>query len=529
MNDDTETPGWVVGMSMPEPSVDDNTADKDRLLGCLSRSLGTDKEMMALDLELVRQLPRILRNSNFDIRVSYFKARGTCFLTSIVDSSSDCRALGIAIDLGTTKYVLRIVDLQTKDTLFESSFDNPQTEVGQDILTRIHKSDQSKSNLDYLHNLLIRDLNENIHSMSDSIGLSTQNVTNVSLAGNTAMTHFFLNFEPYWMIREPYIPVANEIDLLKAGDLGLQLSPQARVFCFPNTGSYFGGDLFSGIVYSGMHKREEISILVDVGTNAEVVLGNKDWMIACAGAAGPALEGGASDIGMQAAPGVIDSLNIDPENLAFDLHTIEDLPPVGICGSAMIDLTAQLFKAGLLDFRGKFVPAKQPDTFREIEDIIYLILVPAEKSATGEELLIGQPEIDSLIRSKAAMFTILETLVGSVGVTFQDISVFYVGGTFGNYIDPKSAITIGMLPDIPLDCYTSLGNSSLEGATMSLQYPEVVQEVFEVKDKITYLELNVNQEFMNAFSAAKFLPHTDKSRFPSIYLCFVTHNLSLLH
>jgi len=517
MNQIKEKSGWVVRVSMPGPSVDDNTADKDRLLSCLSNSLETEKEKMALDLELFRQLPRILRNSNFDVRVSYFKARGACFLTSILDSSSESKTLGVAIDLGTTKYVLRIVDLQTKDILLESSFDNPQTELGQDILTRIHKSDQSKSNLDYLHNILIRDLNKNIDSMTDSIGLSTRDVTNVSLAGNTAMTHFFLDFEPYWMIREPYIPVANEIDLLQAGELGLPLNPQARVFCFPNAGSYFGGDLFSGIVYSGMHKREEISILVDVGTNAEVVLGNKDWMIACAGAAGPALEGGASDIGMQAASGVIDSVKIDPETLAFDLHTIEDLPPVGICGSAMIDLTAQLFKVGLLDFRGKFVPAKQPNKFREIEEILCLILVPAEKSASSEELLIGQPEIDSLIRSKAAMFTILETLVGSVGVTFQDISVFYVGGTFGNYIDPKSAITIGMLPDIPLDCYTSLGNSSLEGATMILQDPEVVQEVFEVKDKITYLELNVNQEFMNAFSAAKFLPHTDKSRFPSMY------------
>ncbi len=516
MNDRTERFGSVVRVSMPAPSVNDNTADSDRLLHNLSKKTEIDRDKILLDLELTRKLPKILRDESFDVEVACLKGRGFCFITSINGSKSKNKFVGVAIDLGTTKYVVRLVDLNSGQILNESSFDNPQIEVGPDILTRIHKSDQSETNQEYLHNLLINDLNANIHSLAGNIDIEAENLCNVSVAGNTAMPHFFLNFNPYWMIREPYIPVANEIEPLKALNLGLGLHPQARVFCFPNIGSYFGGDLFAGIIYSRMHKKEEISILVDVGTNAEVVLGNKDWMIACAGAAGPALEGGASDIGMQAAPGVIDSVSIDPETLEFNLHTIHELPPVGICGSAMIDLTAQLFKAGLLDFRGKFYTEDKPEKFREIDGIKYLILVPEGESASREELLIGQPEIDSLIRSKAAMFTILETLVGSVGISFEDISKFHVGGTFGNYINPESAITIGMLPDISLDCFISLGNSSLEGSTKILQEPETVEEVFEVKDKITYLELNVNQEFMNAFSAAKFLPHTDKSRFPSV-------------
>ena len=514
MNENKNNSNWVLRVSMPAPSVDDNTADKDRLLHHLAKEAEIDRENFALDLETTRQLPKILREENFDLEVVFFRARGFCFVTSIHSPEKENKTVGVAIDLGTTKYVLRLLDLKSGDNLIESAFDNPQVEVGPDILTRIHKSDQSGT--EYLHSLLIRDLNVNISALAQSIGLGAEDLCNVSVAGNTAMTHFFLNFSPYWMIREPYIPVANEIELLKAQDLGIDLHPQARVFSFPNIGSYFGGDLFAGIIYSRMHKKDEISIFVDVGTNAEVVLGNKDWMIACAGAAGPALEGGASDIGMQAAPGVIDAVYIAPESLYFDLHTIQDLPPVGICGSAMIDLTAQLFKTGLLDFRGKFYTENRPEKFKEIEGIKYLILVSESESASGEELLIGQPEIDSLIRSKAAMFTILETLVGSVGISFEDISVFYVGGTFGNYINPESAITIGMLPDISLDCFISLGNSSLEGASKSLQDPQAVREVFEVKDKITYLELNVNQEFMNAFSAAKFLPHTEKSRFPSV-------------
>lgn len=507
---------WVLRESLAVPSVDDNTADVDRLLVHLEKTLKIEASQIEMDLELIRELPRILRKSDFQVKVTCFKARKRYSLISVESIDSPELKIGLAIDLGTTKYVVRLLDLGSGKILVESSLENPQTELGPDILTRIHKSTQSESNLDRLQNILIEDLNREIRSLTDQIHAQPENICNISLAGNTAMMHLFLHLNPYWMIREPYIPVINEIELLKARDMGLQVNPRGKLFCFPNIGSYFGGDLFAGIIYSGMHERQDISILVDVGTNAEVVLGNKDWMIACAGAAGPALEGGASDIGMQAAPGVIDSVSIDPETLNLSLSTIKGLSPVGVCGSAMIDLAAQLFRSGLLDFRGKFCPEKSPEKFIEIEGILYFILAREGESGTGEKLLIGQPEIDSLIRSKAAMFTILETLLQSVGIGFLDISVFYVGGTFGNYIDPVSAITIGMLPDIPLECYQSLGNSSLEGATKILQHPEIVDKVFQIKDKMTYLELNVNQAFMNAFSAAKFLPHTDKSRFPNV-------------
>jgi uncharacterized 2Fe-2S/4Fe-4S cluster protein (DUF4445 family) len=320
------------------------------------------------------------------------------------------------------------------------------------------------------------------------------------------------------MIREPYIPVVNSPGLIQARVLGLDVHPQARIYCFPNIGSYFGGDLLSGIVFSGLDQREAPALLVDVGTNAEVILGNKDWLIACAGAAGPALEGGVSKIGAQAGPGIIDSVVIDPHTLEISVHTIEGLPPKGICGSGIIDLAAAMFMAGLLDFRGKMVPDRAPDLFVYEDEIWHFRLVSAKKSATGQDLLIGQPEIDSLIRSKAAMYTILETLVGSVGIDFADLSAFFVAGTFGNYIKPDSAISIGMLPDLPRNLFQSLGNSSLGGAVRFLQNPDVVGAVGRVRERITYLELNVNQAFMNQFSAAKFLPHTERSKFPSVQI-----------
>ncbi len=277
---------------------------------------------------------------------------------------------------------------------------------------------------------------------------------------------------PNWIIREPYIPPLNRLDLFSAREIGLDVASGAKVFLFPNIGSYFGGDLLAGLLECGIHRQEEISLFVDVGTNAEVILGNCDWLVACAGAAGPALEGGVSKIGKQAAPGVIDRVRFDPVKRKFEYTTIENRPPVGICGSGMIDLAAELFLNGLLDIRGKFVKDRIPELFVERDEILYLKLVDAKESAIGEDLLISQPEIDSLIRSKAAMYTILETLAETVGISLSQISKFYVGGTFGNFINPRSAITIGMLPDLPIDRFVPLGNTSLKAPRNCLQSPD---------------------------------------------------------
>ena len=255
---------------------------------------------------------------------------------------------------------------------------------------------------------------------------------------------------------------------------------------------------------------------MDVGTNAEVVLGNRNWLIACAGAAGPALEGGVTRMGMTAGPGVIDKISLDADTREFVIHTIAEQPPRGICGSGVIDLAAQLYLRGMIDIRGKFVPAECGSRLTAIDGLAHLTVVSADQSGTGSELTISQADVDSLIRSKAAMYTILETITTSVGMTLRDLKRFYVAGTFGSFIDPRSAITIGMLPDLALEIYTPLGNSSLGGATQALTAIDCLAEIDRIRDRITYLELNVNQEFMNRFSAAKFLPHTNRSLFPSV-------------
>jgi uncharacterized 2Fe-2S/4Fe-4S cluster protein (DUF4445 family) len=256
--------------------------------------------------------------------------------------------------------------------------------------------------------------------------------------------------------------------------------------------------------------------MVDVGTNAEVVLGNEEWLVACAGAAGPALEGGVASMGMMAGPGVIDKVAIHPGSGVWSIGTIGGGRPVGICGSGLIDLAASLFLAGMIDQRGKLVKARCGDRFGIKEGIAHILVVSELDSGTGKDLTLSQPEIDSLMRSKAAMYTILVTISRMVNLSFEDVHSFYLAGTFGTFIDPNSAMTLGMIPDLPHAVYKPLGNSSLAGANKALFSVEDQQEVLDIQSKITYVELNVNQDFMSLFSAAKFIPHTDEALFPSV-------------
>jgi uncharacterized 2Fe-2S/4Fe-4S cluster protein (DUF4445 family) len=507
------TTPWVRTLSLSAPSLKDNTADTDRLLRALRLRLDTDA--VGIDLDLVRRLPELLRQYRYRIRCILCKDRYQWQLLGVTAAEDARITAGLAVDLGTSRVELRLLDLTTARTLAETAFANPQGAIGPDILARIHFAEK-KDGLKELNRLIVGSLNNAIAGLCDSNQLVPEQIYALSVAGNTTMTHLFMGLEPRYIIREPYIPVVNHPGIQRADALGLRVHPRARVLIFPNIGSYFGGDLIAGILYAAIHKKAQTCILVDVGTNAEVVLGNENWLIACAGAAGPALEGGVTRMGMTAGPGVIDRISVEPGTLEFNIHTIDDLPPKGICGSGVIDLAAGLFRSGMIDIRGKLVPTVCRPKIKKINGLLHLVVVPAEKSAGGSDLTISQADLDSLIRSKAAMYTILETLTASVGITPRDLESFYVAGTFGAFINPQSAISIGMLPDLPLDRYKTLGNSSLGGAALALQSDTYHVEIDRIRDRITYLELNVNQDFMNRFSAAKFLPHTNAKLFPSV-------------
>ena len=501
--------GWVRPVRLTTPSLSDNSADMDRLLRALS---GTGPRLVA-DFPLLQKVSRCLRQWDFAARCVLFQNGEHLELLDILDPQGECRALGVAVDLGTTRIVMRLVDLSSREILSDTVLNNPQISVGSDILTRIHHASTDEG-AEELKAMVCLAVDDGMETLCLQAGVSTEQVYVVTVSGNTAMTHLFMGLPVDHIIREPYIPVTNTPGTRRADLFLSNTHPEGRVFFFPNIGSYFGGDLISGVLYSGIYRREETTLLVDVGTNAEVVLGNRDWLVACAGAAGPALEGGVSSMGMTAGSGVIDRISIEGED--FSVGTIDDLPPVGICGSGFIDLAAALFLTGMIDAKGKLVESACGARYTHEHGLPALVVVPGEDSGTHGPITVSQASLDSLVRSKAAMFTILETIVMKVGVGFDDLDRIYVAGTFGAYIDPESAISIGMIPDLDRNRYEKIGNSSLEGATLMLYGDRYMDEADAIRNRITYVELNVDQDFMIRFSGAKFIPHTDPDLFPSV-------------
>ncbi len=506
--------GFVRTIAVEPPSLSDNTADAQRLEQALKKELGTKN--ITIPLHVLKTLPSNLRTWDFTAKAVFFKDRHSWILVDLLEPLSAKRVLGTAIDIGTTRIVASLVDLETGAEIDEVGFDNPQAVIGPDVLARIHHSSQD-GGLTELNRLVIDSVNQNISNLCKAHGYERHDVYVITGAGNTAMTHLFLGIESFEIIKEPYIPCTNIPDTQKACELNLDINANGMAFLFPNIGSYFGGDLVAGILFSDLDRKQDPCIMVDVGTNAEIAVGNKDWLMACAGAAGPALEGGVSKMGMTAKPGVIDKVWIDPESGDLAIHAIDEEKPIGICGSGMIDLAASLFLSKRIDIRGKFSKPVCKDRLFEQDGILNFILVDKKDSGTGEKICISQVDLNSLTSSKAAMYTILEVIVkNTAGLEFEDLHKFYVAGTFGSFINPVSAISIGMLPDIPIQTFEVLGNSSLGGAKVLLKDPDTFERIINIRKSITYIELNVNQEFMNMFSGAKFYPHTDTARFPSL-------------
>lgn len=502
----------VISLDLPVPSLGDNRSHESRVRAAIESILG---QPPLFSLKTCKILPDILPSSGYKVQTLLVDGPSGWEIVQVSAGSDALRPYGLAVDLGSTTVVFYLVDLSSGKVVSTLSKSNPQRVHGEDILERILFAGQSNG-LETLQSEVIGLFNSSVQEMVAGHGMSPGDICFIALAGNTTMCHFFLGLDPGHICREPYIPVVNHFDLIRPGEIGINVHPQAWLYCFPNVGSYFGGDLLAGILASGMHLGEEISMLVDVGTNAEVVLGNRDWLVACAGAAGPALEGGILSCGMRAQPGAIDRVDIDRKNLTVTFHTKGGKAPEGLCGSGIIDLLAAMFFAGLVDPTGKLLVDRDIARMQQKDgEWIYVVADP-HATGHGKPVYISQSDIKNLIRSKGAMYTILNVIIRSVGIEFEDIERFYVAGAFGNYIDPKKAIIIGMLPDVPLERFKGMGNASGTGAMEALTWRKARKEVEEICNKITYIEMNVHGDFMNQLTGSLFLPHTDLSRFPSV-------------
>ncbi len=499
-----------IRVEAPAPSLRDNTGDLDRLKKEVRKKTGA---MPVVPFGRVSTVAGRFRQAGFTGYAVVNLLPHCCEIVDFISSLPEVLP-AVALDLGTTHLEAVLVDLLTGKALARSNRENSQIRIGADILSRIHFAARDNG-LEVLRLEIIGSVNTLAGELAEAAGLDVREIRAISVSGNTTMTHFFLGLDPYHLCREPYIPLVNSPDPCAAADLGLELHPASPVWVLPSVGSYFGGDLISGILASGMDQAEDTCMLIDVGTNAEVVVGNREWLIACAGAAGPALEGGVARMGMRAGPGAIEHVEIGPGG-SVRYETIDGEPPRGICGSGIIDLVAGLYLERIIDIRGKFRAGSAPGRLIEKPDGPAFIVAPAEEAGSGEPVVLGQVDLDALMRSKAAMYSILTTLVNQVEIRFEDLKRIYVAGAFGQHISPRQAIILGMIPDLPLETYQSVGNSSLAGAEMILTDGAARSRSRDLVNRITYIELNVNQEFMIRFSGSRFIPHTDHTLFPSV-------------
>jgi len=487
-------------LNLRPPGRNDNQGDADRLKDALSEY----STNLHLPLPLLRELPRICREGEWKVTVTLLNQESHSRIINVEPGCSVQSHWGLAVDLGTTTIVIYLVDMHHGGIIDTASGYNQQVSFGGDILTLIHLTENSK-NLPVFQQAAINSLNSLIREVLERNQLCEENISAASLAGNTTMIHLLLGINPAQLCRSPYAPVVNDPGMLEARDLTLKINPYGAVYCLPGIGSYVGGDVIAGLLVSQLYRNKGISVLVDIGTNGEIVLGNKDFLLACAGAAGPALEGGVVEAGMRAQEGAITEVKVKPGTKKITYKTIGNTSPKGICGSGVIDCISEFLMKGIINRKGNF-----------IEDVSYVTIASAEETLHGKEINITQKDIQNFIRTKGAVNAAMEVLMEGVGCSLNELACFYAAGAFGNYINPESAVNLGLFPDLPRENMFFLGNSAAEGSRLALLDKDKLNEARDLAARITYLELNASQSFMNKFNSGLFLPHTDLDAYPTV-------------
>ncbi len=415
--------------------------------------------------------------------------------------------LGVALDLGTSTLAGALLDLRNGTVLARASSDNPQVACGEDLISRIVFGEENPDGLPFLRRLLQQGVEKVISDLLASAPVAGE-IVEVMAAGNTVISHILYGLSPAPVRRPPHRPVLKEYPAKSGKDLGVASTLSARWRIFPSIGGFVGGDIVAGILASGMHREEAVSLLFDVGTNGEVALGNREFRIACSSSAGPAFEGGEVACGMRACPGAIDSVRIDRETLAAGWTVIGGGKPAGVCGSGILDLCAELFRAGLVDRAGRFVPLPGAPFHETARGKAYLV-ARADESATGAEIPFAAPDLKSVIRTKAALCAAADALLAAVGLSRGDVERVFIAGGFGNFLDLRSALTLGVFPPFPLRKFIPLGNASLAGAIGALRNRKRWEEAVALAPATAYHDLSSDPDFMELYQRALFIPHTD--------------------
>ncbi len=504
----------VVELQMEEPTLDDTMPDNERLVWAIQAAAGVEK--VKLTYQVLQKLPDMLREYKFCVN-AVLKKTGHGALVYDVLPPEDHQICGLAVDIGTTTVSAVILDMVSGALLAKASAGNGQIRYGADVINRIIESTKEGGRKKLQKAIIKETINPMIHNMCRAAGIAKDQIYHMCVASNTTMNHLFagVNADPLRM--EPYIPTFFETDNLHAYDLGIQVHPDARIVIAPNIGSYVGGDITAGTLVSMIWNKPEFNLFIDLGTNGEIVFGNSDFMMSCACSAGPAFEGGDISCGMRATDGAIEACTIDAKTMepSFKIVGDEGQKPVGLCGSGIIDVIAELFRCRIVSPKGKFV--REGERVRHDEyGIGSYILAFKEEAAGHKDVVINEVDIDNFIRAKGAIFSAICTMIRSLDFDVSMIENVYVAGGIGSGINMKNAVTIGMFPDIEIEKFHYIGNSSLTGAYNMVLSRQAEEKVYDLAHNMTYMELSTDPGYMDEFVAACFLPHTDTSLFPSV-------------
>ncbi len=498
-------------LDLKMPSEDAPIGDRERIRLALA-ALGYAP--VTIPLHILRKLYPMCREADFAITATLVRREADWAMVDAEPGDTRQHHYGLAVDYGSTTIVMSLMDLNSGEQLAQVSAVNGQSAYGTDILTRITYSLEDAAHMDDLHRATVETFDRLMAQLTEATGIPAARCSVMSLSGNTTMIHFLLKLNAWSVFAAPYAPVASDPGFFWGEELGMDFS--GLVYIFPAASNYVGGDIVSGLLALDIHKAEQPQLFFDIGTNGELVIGNKHWLMAGAGAAGPALEGYISRFGMRAAPGAIDSVKIENHQLSYT--TIGNEKPVGICGSGIIDLVAQMRLQGWINIAGELEPAASDRIVYLPDEGQYAAVYATEaQSATGQALYFTQTDIRQYLDTKAAAYTMIECLLEAAGVDTQDLEKCYLSGAFPAHSDLEAAITIGIFPDLPREKYALVRNTSLEGAKLLLQDRQKLQEAQFLAENMYCVQFASFPDFLVRMQAAKFIPHTEMQRFPTVF------------
>ncbi len=513
-------------VNVDPPTADDNISDLARLLRSLKKQHNLDN--ISVDFLLLKTMPEKLREANWNVtavfvqtrvesqlKESQYRGSRRPKLIQVEPGDTTKTHYSIVFDIGTTTLKSRMIDLNDGRVMATSSAYNPQIKYGPDVITRMVYSTKPKG-LDKLQKIVVDGMNNIIDDLIDQTGVDRKRISHITAAGNTVMTHLLLGLNTRYIREAPYTPVAQFIPPIRAIRIGLNVEDFVYLYTFPSISSYVGGDIVSGVLASGFYRKKDVTLFIDIGTNGEIVLGNVDWLMTASCSAGPAFEGGGVKCGMHAAPGAIEGFYTNPNDFEPMIKTIGMKKPKGICGSGIINILAELFMAGVLDQGGKIRKGLPTDRIRKGENGMEYVIVWAENTDIGEDIVINEVDIENILRAKAAMFAGYTSIMEKTGIDFSEINNMIIAGAFGDFIDLENAVAIGLLPDLPLERFTFIGNGSLSGAQLISLSNEMLDDGEKIARNMTNIELSEDNRFMDHYMAALFLPHTDFNLFPSV-------------